>query len=161
VNLQTFIRGVQLSLRTAVAATLSLMLAYFFELQHPIYALIAAVIVTDLSPSQTRQLGLRRTVATVVGAVCGAALSTLLPPDPWIIGLGVLAAMLLSKLLHADDGAKVAGYICGIVLLEHSAVPWSYAFYRFVETMLGIVVAGLISMVPKLISIYESERQGP
>jgi uncharacterized membrane protein YgaE (UPF0421/DUF939 family) len=151
----------QLSLRAAVGASLSLAIAYLLGLEYPLYAFIAAVIVTDLLPSQTRQLGLKRIVATVVGAVCGAVLSPLLPPDPWAIGLGVLAAMLLSNLLHADDGAKVAGYICGIVLLDHGAEPWSYAFYRFVETMLGIVVALSISMVPKLIRVDEPGRQGP
>jgi uncharacterized membrane protein YgaE (UPF0421/DUF939 family) len=143
-----------------VAAGLALVLARFLELQYPLYAFIAAVIVTDLSPSQTRQLGVRRIVATVVGAVCGAALSPLLPPGPLTIGLGVLAAMLLSNLLRADEGAKVAGYICGIVLLEHGPEPWSYAFYRLVETILGIVAAVLISLVPKLIRVDESGREG-
>lgn len=86
------------------------------------------------------------------------ALSPLLPHDPWAIGLGVLTAMLLSNLLHADDGAKVAGYICGLILLAHETEPWSYAFYRLIETMLGIVVAGLISLAPKLIRVDESDR---
>ena len=160
-NQQTWIKGMQLSLRAAVGASLSLAVAYLFGLEYPLYAFIAAVIVTDLVPSQTRQLGLKRIVATVVGAVCGAVLGPLLPSDPWAIGLGVLAAMLLSNLLHADDGAKVAGYICGIVLLDHGAEPWSYAFYRLVETMLGIVVAVSISLVPKLIRVDEPGRQGP
>lgn len=160
-NQQTWIKGMQLSLRAAVGASLSLAVAYLLGLEYPLYAFIAAVIVTDLLPSQTRQLGLKRIVATVVGAVCGAVLSPLLPPDPWAIGLGVLAAMLLSNLLLADDGAKVAGYICGIVLLDHGAEPWSYAFYRFIETMLGIIVAVSISMVPKLIRVDEPGRQDP
>jgi uncharacterized membrane protein YgaE (UPF0421/DUF939 family) len=159
-NVQALTRGLQLAVRAAVAAGLSLVLAQFLELEYPLYAFIAAVIVTDLSPSQTRQLGLRRIVATVVGAVCGAALSPLLPPEPWSIGLGVLAAMLLSNLLHVDEGAKVAGYICGIVLLAYGSEPWSYAFYRLVETILGIVAALVVSLVPKLIRVEEPGRNG-
>jgi uncharacterized membrane protein YgaE (UPF0421/DUF939 family) len=161
VNIQTLTKGVQLSVRAAVAAGLALVLARFLELEYPLYAFIAAVIVTDLSPSQTRRLGLRRVAATVVGAVCGAALSPVLPPEPWAIGLGVLAAMLVSNVLQVDEGAKVAGYICGIVMLAYGSEPWSYALYRLIETILGIVAALLISVVPKLIRVDETERQDP
>jgi hypothetical protein len=38
--------------------------------------------------------------------------------------------------------------------------PWSYAYDRLVETMLGIGVAWTISLVPNLIQIDESERTG-
>lgn len=121
------------------------------SLHHPIYAFIAAVIVTDLSPAQSRRLGLRRILATVIGAVCGAALSQLLGPGPVAVGIAVVSAMLLGTLLGAGDGARVAGYICGIVVLDHTAEPWLYATQRFVETALGVIVAWGISYVPKLI----------
>ncbi len=120
-------------------------------LQHPIYAFIAAVIVTDLSSAQCQRLGLRRILATVVGAVCGAALSQLLGPGPAAVGIAVVVAMLAGGLLGAGDGARVAGYICGIVVLDHAAEPWLYASQRFVETILGVSVAWGISFVPRLI----------
>lgn len=120
---------------------------------------LAAVIVTDLVPSQSQQLGLRRLLATVLGAICGATLSPILVPSPWGIGIGVLVAMLTSQLFRARDAAKVAGYICGIVVLDHSVEPWHYAFYRLIETALGVVVAWLISYVPKLIRIEESGKE--
>ena len=115
--------------RAGVGAGLSAAVALQFDLKYPIYAFIAAVIVTDLSPSRTRQLGLLRLVATVVGAGIGAMLSMVLPPGPLALGLGVLIAMQVCHLVHLQDGAKVAGYICGIVLLEHGADAWSYAFH--------------------------------
>jgi uncharacterized membrane protein YgaE (UPF0421/DUF939 family) len=160
-NLQSFAKAVQLSVRAAVAAGLSLALARMLNLEFPIYAFIAAVIVTDLSPAQTRRLGWRRLVATVVGATCGAALSGALPPGPWTIALGVLVAMLACNLVRMQEGAKVAGYICGIVMLSYGAEPWAYAFYRLFETMLGIGVAWAISLVPRLIPGDPAENQGP
>jgi uncharacterized membrane protein YgaE (UPF0421/DUF939 family) len=155
------VSGIQLALRSALAAGLSLAVAKYCKLEYPIYAMIAAVIVTDLSASQTRKLGLRRLVATVLGAACGATLGPLLPPGPAAVGLSILVAMVICILLRGQDVAKVVGYICGIVVLEHGANPWTYAFFRLIETVLGIGVAWLISLVPKLIRTDESGRQEP
>jgi uncharacterized membrane protein YgaE (UPF0421/DUF939 family) len=143
-----------------VAAGLSVALARLCRFEYPIYALIAAVIVTDLSPSRTSKLGVQRLVATVIGATCGATLRQLLQPSAWVIGLAILAAMLLCHIARVHEGAKVAGYICGIVIIAHGTHPWSYALLRFIETVLGIGVAWLISFVPKLIRIEEIDSAG-
>jgi len=102
----------------------SLVAAQLLQFECPIYAFITVVIVTDLQPPVSRKLGLRRIVATVVGALCGALMSFVLPPGPWGVVAGFFVAMLLAQILKAGDGARVAGYICGIVLLDHSAEPW-------------------------------------
>ena len=143
--------GLQLSVRAAVAAALSLAIGQLLQLEHPIYALIAAIIVTDLTPSETARRGMTRVVSTIVGAICGAGLSMLLPPGPIAIGVGVLITMLLCELLNMREGAKVAGFICGIVMFSFSDDPWRYALFRFIETTLGIAVAWALSYVPKLL----------
>ena len=147
----TLIPALQLSFRAAFAAAVSYAVARALQLEFPLYAMIAAVIVTDLAPAETRKLGLRRLGGTVIGSVLGALLSTLLPGGALTIALGVFLSMFLTNLLRAPQAARVAGYLCAIVLLEHAAEPWTYAFWRFVETVLGIAVALLVSMVPKLL----------
>lgn len=152
------LRGLQLALRASVAAGIAIALAQLLGLPHPLYAFLAAVIVTDLAPSQSRKLALHRIVATVVGAICGALLTLLLPAGPLAVGFSILVAMLACQLVQIPDAAKVAGFICGILVLEHSAEPWLNAFARFVETTLGVVVALLVSYVPKLIKLDEPDE---
>ena len=148
--------GVPLAVRAAAAAGISLACAHLLKLEYPIYALIAAVLVTDLSHSKTSQPGLQRIVNTFVGATCIALFSPSLPSGPWGVGLGVCLTMLLSRLLGLQDSAIVAGYVCGIVVLAHRTEPWAYALYRFIETILGIGAAGLISLVPRLLESKNS-----
>jgi uncharacterized membrane protein YgaE (UPF0421/DUF939 family) len=147
----SYTAALQLSLRAAIAAGLALGVAEIFRLQFPIYAMISAVIVTDLDPAQTRKLGLPRLGGTILGAALGAVIAILLTPGAWEVGLGVFLAMFLSHLLGLQGAAKVAGYVCGIVLFSFNDAPWSYALYRTIETMVGIALAILISLVPKLL----------
>ena len=144
--------ALQLSIRAAVAAILALVIAQLLQLQHPLYAMISAVIVTDLEPAQTRKLALPRLVGTLVGSGLGATIDTLLPTNIWTIGTGIMIAMFASHLISLPAAAKVAGYVSGIVLLDHGDSPWSYGLFRMVETALGIVAAVCVSLVPKLIS---------
>jgi uncharacterized membrane protein YgaE (UPF0421/DUF939 family) len=53
--------------------------------------------------------------------------------------------------LRIPEAARVAGYLCAIVLLEHSSEHWIYAFWRLVETLLGIGVALVVSQLPRMI----------
>ena len=138
-------------LRAAIAATLSLGIALTLHFPMPLNAFITAIVVTDLKPATSRQMGLRRVWATIIGAGCGALMTHLVPGNIWGVGAGALTAMILAQLLKAGEGVKVAGYISGIVLLDYSASPYTYALMRFVETVTGVLVAWGISYIPKLV----------
>lgn len=155
--------ALQVSSRAGAAAALAVFAAQTVHLQFPLYALIAAILVTDLSPARTRQLGLQRLIGTVIGASLGAAISIAMSHLEHVglltIAVGVSAAMLVSHLAGVKEAAKLAGYVCGIVLLDHHDHPWTYAAFRFVETVLGIAAAVTISFIPKFLKIEELSQQ--
>ncbi len=150
------IAALQLSVRAAVAAGVAVFIADLLKLEFPLYALVGAVIVTDLSAAQTRKLSMQRIAGTVLGASTGAVFSGLFPEGALTIGVGILTAMLLNQLLRLTGAAKVTGYVCGIVLLSYHEDPWTYSLLRLVETVLGILVAVAVSFVPKLIRIPDA-----
>jgi uncharacterized membrane protein YccC len=156
VDRSSLIPAFQLSFRGAAAAAISFAIALALKLEFPIYAMIASVIVLDLSASETRKLAVRRIGGTLVGSVLGAVLAAALPHGVLTMGLGIFLAMFLTHAVGLKEAARVAGYLCAIVLLEHTADPWVYAMWRSIETLLGIAVALLVSLVPKLIRHGES-----
>lgn len=149
-TLATLQASFQLSLRAALAGGMAIVLAGLLQLEFPIYALISAVLVTDLDPATSRKLALPRLAGTAIGTVLGASISASFAHGTWTVVSGVFAGMFLTHLLGLRDAAKLAGYVCGIVLLDFGDEPWHYALYRMTETILGIAAAVLVSIIPKL-----------
>ena len=149
--------ALQVATRASAGAVIALLIAQWLHLQFPLYAMIAAVIVTDLSPVRTRQLALPRLAGTVLGAAIGGLAVVLLGTGALAMGVAVLIAIFVAQVTRLSEAAKLAGYVCGLVVLEHAADPWAYALFRFVETVLGIGIAVAISVVPKLISVEHAK----
>jgi uncharacterized membrane protein YgaE (UPF0421/DUF939 family) len=145
------IAALQVCVRAAVAAALAVAVSTRLGLAVPLYAMIAAVIVCDLSARETRRLGGPRVIGTIIGAAVGAALSTVLGAGPFSIGVGVGMTMVVAHFTGLAAAARLAGYVCGIVLLEHRDHPWIYAGERLLETLVGVGMAVLVSMVPKVL----------
>ena len=147
-----FGRGLQLATRSAVSATLAFSIAEALKLDYPIFALAAAMIATDLKPAETRERGFRRLVATEIGGLFGALAASMNLVGIWAVGPSILIAMLICHGVGAYNGATMAIYICGIiVLLDNGTSPWHYALFRTAETALGVLLAWGISYVPKLL----------
>jgi len=144
------------SVRAGVAAGASVAFARSLHLGQAVPALIAAVIVMDVSPTNAWRLPLMRVTGTILGALTGAALGQWLGSGPWVIGLGVLASVFLTSVLRLQGAAQLAGYTCGIVLINSGGGAWGYAGGRLIETLIGITVAMLVNSVARLVPIRRS-----
>ena len=151
--------ALQLSLRAAIAAALAFWIAELLGAHYAIYALVAAVIVTDLSPATSRRLGLQRMAGTIVGAAGGAAMTYLVPSGPLALGAAIGLAMLTTLFLRLEaSAARVAGYVAAIVMFTYGEHPWLYAFDRAWETLVGLGTAMLVGMVPLWLRQRNDER---
>jgi len=145
VNLPAF----QLSLRAAAAGALAFWIATLLGAHYAIYALVAAVIVSDLKPAASRRLALQRMAGTAIGALAGALFSDVIPRGPIAIGVALMVSMLCAFACRFEaSAARVAGYVTAITMYAHGEEVWMYAFDRAWETMLGIAAALVVGLVP-------------
>jgi uncharacterized membrane protein YgaE (UPF0421/DUF939 family) len=142
--------ALQMSVRAAAAAGIAVFAAELMALDFPLYAMIAAVIVTDLSPTRTRELALPRLISTALGGLLGAIFASLGWHGLVAVTPAILVTMFVAHVLRAPDAGRLAGYVCGIVVLAYHADAWWYALFRWIETALGIAVAVAVSLVPKM-----------
>ena len=135
--------AIQISVRAALAAALAFWVAELLGADYAIYALVAAVIVTDLSPAKSRRLAVQRMAGTIIGAV------TVLPNGPVALALAIFGAMMVTQACRFEiSAARVAGYVAAIVMFAFRDDPWRYAFDRAWETLVGIGSALIVGLVP-------------
>jgi uncharacterized membrane protein YgaE (UPF0421/DUF939 family) len=151
--------GAGLAIRAALGATIAYEIATVFGLQHPIYALVAAIIGTEYVSKETTKLGFQQLVATAFGAISGTLIRTIFPPSAASAGLGILISVLACYVTIREGAkvAKIAGYVTAIIILDEGETPFVHGLFRFIEIAVGIGVAWLLSLVPRLIRMEEKQ----
>ena len=138
------------SLRTTVAAVLSLMLAHALKLPEFYWAPISTIVIL-LSPSDPFTLAWQRFAGTALGAVVGALIATYFPMNWMVYGAAILVCGILSALLRLGGAYRFAAITLSIILLiAHAAPPWVVAYHRFIEVSLGIAVALVVTKLWRL-----------
>ena len=135
------------SLRTAVAAVLSMLLARRVKLPEFYWAPISAIVIM-LSTINPLTLAWQRFAGTALGAALGALLASFLRPNWIVYGLGIFACGIISALLRLGAAYRFAAIAFTIVvLIAHARSPWIVATHRFIEVSLGIAVALLVTVL--------------
>ena len=131
------------SIRTAVAATVSLAVARLFGLPEAYWAAIATLVVMQSTLGATLLISVERVVATALGALTGALLATWFTQNPFVFAAAVFVLGLLCATLRIEKSAyRYASVTLAIILLiPRSNAAWIIALHRFFEVSVGIVVA--------------------
>jgi uncharacterized membrane protein YgaE (UPF0421/DUF939 family) len=140
------------SARTAVAATVSFVIARLFRLPEAYWAAIATVVVMESTWRATLAGSVQRIVATALGAGAGALAATYFGASALAFGISAFLLGLLCWLARLEKGAY--RYACVtltiVMLVPRLTTPWAGAVHRFFEVSLGIAVAlGVTALWPE------------
>src|SRR5438067_997753 len=131
------------SIRTAAAATLSVVVARLVHMPEAYWAAIATLVVMQSTLGATLTLSIERIVATAVGASVGALEANFLGANLVAFAVAIVLIGLLSIAFRLEKTAyRYASITLAIiVLIPRSAPAWIIALHRFLEVSVGIIVA--------------------
>jgi uncharacterized membrane protein YgaE (UPF0421/DUF939 family) len=131
------------AVRTAIAATLSVLLARLVGMPEAYWAVIATLVVMQSPLSSTVPLAIQRIVASALGASLGAIESAYFGANLIAFALTIFVLGLISLAFRLERvGYSYASITLAIiVLIPRAEVPWIAAAHRFAEVSLGILVA--------------------
>src|SRR6516164_5269599 len=137
------------ALRTAIAATLSVVAAPLIRLPEAYWAVIATLVVMQSPLSSTVPLAIQRIVASALGATLGTIESACFGANLVAFALTIFVLGLISIAFRLEKvGYSYAGMTLAIiVLIPRPEAPWIAALHRFAEVSLGILVALVVVAV--------------
>jgi uncharacterized membrane protein YccC len=141
-----------LSLRVTIAAVLSFLLSNLLNVPMPLWTVLTAVILTQVSFGRSVKATIDYLVGTLFGAVYAAAVAALVPHPNEIALAGVLAiAVAPLALLAAINPSFSAATFTGVLVLLVPGVthvgPIESALYRVIEVAVGGVTAVAVSLL--------------
>ena len=148
------------SIRTAIAATISLAVARLFGLPEAYWAAIATLVVMQSTLGATLLISVERIAATALGALAGALLANYFTGNLLVFAAAVFVLGLFCAAFRMEKSAYRYASITFaiIVLIPRSNAAWIIALHRFFEVSVGIVVAlALAALWPE--HQHESAKQ--
>jgi uncharacterized membrane protein YccC len=137
------------SVRTAIAAMVSLAVARVFGLPEAYWAPVTTLVITQSSLRETLSLSWHRFIGTALGALLGVIVAIQIGPNLLAFGAGVLVLGLLCALVGSDRAAYRFGAVTLAIvqLVPRANSAWHMAFHRFAGVSLGIGVALVLTVL--------------
>jgi uncharacterized membrane protein YgaE (UPF0421/DUF939 family) len=147
--LRMYQREVLHSIRTAVAAVASVLIARLCRLPESYWAAITAIVIMQSTLGASWTISKQRFAGTALGAAMGALLAACAVQNVAVFGASVFVIGLICALLRIGRNAfRYAGIALAIVMLTAPTEPaWMTAIHRFLEISVGIAVGLLVIAV--------------
>ncbi len=138
--------SVKHAIKTATAAVLTILLYQSFNIPEGYWAAISAVIVMQANLGGSLSASWNRLLGSAIGATVGAAWIVILGRNPWSVGAALTLTILLCSYLKFQESYRIASVTVILVMLVTGPSPWMFGLYRFLNVVLGIIVALLVSI---------------
>ena len=138
------------ALRVTVAAVLSLAIAQYLHLQLPLWAVLTALIVTQMSVGKSLKATLDYLLGTIGGAIYGGAVAVLIPhPSQWallaVLAIAVAPLAYIASIKPRFSAAPVTAIIVLLVPLITHGTPLASAVDRVIEVAVGALTGFAVS----------------
>ncbi len=137
------------SVRTAVAAVASVLVARLFGLPEAYWAAVTTLVIAQSSLGAALAVSWQRFVGTILGAVVGEIVASNFGPHVLVFGTSVFILGLLRAVARLDLTAYRFGAVtlAVVLLVPRTGPPWQIAFHRFAEVSIGIGVALILAWI--------------
>lgn len=134
--------------KTGIAIWLCLLvLNDWFHLPFNYYAIVAVVIAMQPTFGRGMAAGSQRVLVTGIGAVFAFCLIHTLGSNPFTLALGITLTIMTCSYLGFSQGYTTGCILVTLSILSHEDSPNSYILGRFVETLVGTLIALILSQL--------------
>ncbi len=133
--------------KTGVSVLVCLLIAQLCAYPSPVFACVAAIIVTKDTIENSFKQGIDRVVSTLVGGAIAIVilLWNIDVFNPYlriaIVALGCILTLYFCVVIKSPDAAALACVVFLSIVLQHPQDKYIFALTRIAETVAGIVVS--------------------
>jgi uncharacterized membrane protein YccC len=142
-----------LAIKTSLAALLSLYISYEMDhfIKHPdpfvsgIWCVIASIFGLQPTLGGTYKAVWNRFLGVLLGSLIGAFFAFALGAHPFVLGCAIFTAVIVCFIFGLQDNYRMAALSVAVIMVPWGfnpvMSPWTYAFFRFLDTCVGLGVA--------------------
>ncbi len=116
-----------------------------------LWCVLTAIVVIKANLGSTNEAAMFRFLGILIGSVLGGMFAFYFGGSPLALGLGVFLTSLACLLLNIQDSIKIASLSVAIVMTLHTLYPehnpWLFSLFRFIDSVVGILVAMFVSYI--------------
>lgn len=141
------------AIKMGITAMLSLYIGLHFTnlierpdpLASALWCVIASIVVLQTNIGGTYQAIFNRLIGVFIGSVTGALFASLLGLEAISLGFAIVVTIILCSMGHLTDSYRIAALSVAAVMIPwnlHPLIsPWVFAFFRFIDTFMGVMIA--------------------
>lgn len=136
------------TIKTALAVTIAVTVAYIFKLNSPFFAAIGALITMQGNIIDSFRMGRDRILGTTIGALFGMLCSYIALGNPIVIGFGVILIIYISNVINFKKTIAISAVIfISIMLNFESGSIVVYGLNMLMDTLVGIIIAAAVNII--------------